>query len=267
MSFLNNYWKETSCRVKKIGLVLRGLVTALTTNAYVQGDLKMAFYVLLAGAVLDILLQFLPPDSPATANSESCAISGTGSAIAVIALLMLFTGACSIIKPGVDIIKTDSTYTTYKQVDLKLAGATVTKAVDLDSLFHASLMARDQRNADAIASMKYKQDSFSALEANKLLPAKPLYIQTKPIVQYFTDPQTKAQLSYWVDQYGKLQLGCESKDQVVHSLQTEVNKLSSQTTTKTVVVTKTPNWNWMVMGAEGILLLICIVILIIKTIL
>ena len=261
MSFLNNYWKETSRSVKKISLVLRGLVTALTTNAYVQGNVKMAFYVLLAGAALDMLLQFLPPDDPSAPGGNISTLTGTAAAI--LALITFLASGCSTIKPIASTVKTDSVYTTYKQVDIKLSGAKVLKAVDVDSLLHASLQARTQQTAD----MNYKQDSTAAAKAHETLPAKPINIITQPIVHYFTDPETKAQLSYWIDEYGKLQLGCESKDQVVHSLQAQVNKLSSQVTTQQVIVQKTPAWNWVAICTEGVLLLICIVILIIKTIL
>jgi len=256
---LKNYWKNNSCAVKKFGIWLKATIAGLTTSAYVQGNIKLAMYVLIAGGLVDLLLQFLPPDEPGKPNQGN----GIITAIALVMVLFTFT-SCRIIKPEVDTTKTDSTYTTFKQIDIKVAGAKVHKGLDLDSLFRASLMQRDQRRADSIANLKaelqFKKDSIAALKAGKPIPPAPVLIPPKPNVQYVTDPQTKAQLSYWIDEYGKLQLGCESKDQVVSTLQAQVNKLTKQVTTQKLIVPETPKWNYIAMAVLATLLIISVML-------
>jgi len=187
----------------------------------------------------------------------------------IIAAMLLMVSAlmfnsCSVIKPEVDHTQTDSTVTSFKQVDIKLQGAKVFAGVNIDSLYHAALMARDQRSEDSIArlnmELKYKQDSIAALKANKPVPPKPIYIQSPPQKQFVTDPETKAQLSYWIDAYGKFQISCESKDQTIHSLQAQVTKLTKDITTQKLLVDKTPTWNWIAMAVLATLLVISVLI-------
>jgi hypothetical protein len=269
MLSFKNYLKETSPKVKKFGLWLKGLIGLLAGSAYIQQDVKMAFYSLIGGALITGALELLPPD-----DDDKGTGTPPGGSMAIATLLLFFGLAfsgCSIIKPEVDRTKTDTTITTYKQVDISVKGAKVSAGLNLDSLYRAALFAKDQRADDSIArlniELKYKRDSIAALKANKPVPVKPAYVPTAPAIQYVTDPQTKAQLSYYIDQYGKLQLGCQAKDQVVATLQAQVTKLTTDKTVTTDVVTQTPVWNKVVMIVEGILLLICAIILVIKLIL
>jgi len=272
MISFKNYFKETSPKVKKFGLWLKGLVGMLAGSAYIQQDVKLAFYALIGGALLTGALELLPPDSddkPTDGNTGS-----TGSNLSV-AMLLLFFGlclsSCWSIKPEVDRTKTDTTITSYKQVDINVKGAKVTKGLNMDSLYHAALFAKDQRTDDSIArlniELKYKQDSIAALKANKPVPVRPTFTPTAPPIQYVTDPQTKAQLSYWIDQYGKLQIGCEAKDQTVSTLQAQVTKLTTDKTVTVQVIEKTPAWNKFVMILEAAVIVVLGLLFIIKHIL
>jgi hypothetical protein len=274
MSLLQNYWKDTACSVKKVGLALRALVATVGGSAFVQNDVKFAFYALLAGGVLEFVLQNLPPDkTDGTNNNTPTGGSSTPAAgVAVIALLMMiFATSCTTIKPQVNRTKSDSTYTTYKQVDIKLTGAKVIAGLNIDSLYHAALMNKDQYKDDSIArlnvQLQYAKDSLTAAKANKPIPPKPVYIPSPPKKEYVTDPQTKAQLSYWIDAYGKFQIQCESKDQTITTLQAQVNKLTTDKTTTIDVAYKTPAWNKFVMILEAALLLVAILIIVFKSIL
>jgi hypothetical protein len=248
---------------------MRVLVGSITGSSFIQGNVKLAFYCLLAGGILDFILQCLPPGEPqAPATVSPVTVTPV---VAIIALLMaFFISSCSIIKPEVDHSKTDTTITTYKQVDLKVKGAKVFAGINMDSLFHAALIEKVQQRADSISKLKlelqYKQDSIAALKANKPIPAKPIYIISDPVKQYVTDPQTKAQLTYWIDAYGKFQITCESKDQTIASLQAQVTKLTKDTTVTTKVAYQTPVWNKVVMIIEGLLLITAILIIVFKSI-
>jgi len=270
MISLKNYFKETSVKVKKFALVLKSLIATAAGTSFVQGDIKIAFYVAVGGAVIAGLLELLPPDDPA-APAQGAPSAG-GVAAAMLGLFILFgISGCTVLKPEVDRTKTDTTITTYKQVALQVKGATVSAGLNLDSLYHVALMNQDIRKDDSIqrlnAELKYKRDSIAALKANKPIPAPPVIIQAPPKKQYVTDPQTKAQLAYWIDAYGKFQITCQAKDQTIQTLQAQVTKLTKDTTTTTKVVTQTPWWNKLLMITESVIILALAIFLLIKTIL
>ncbi len=258
MKFLNNYWAETAQSVKKLALALRTLIGTVTASAYVQGNVQLAFYILLLGAVIDFLLNFLPPDKPGNPGTPVSTRINLGTAILLV--LALFITSCSIIKPQVNTLQKDSTYISYKPIDWRVKGAKVNTGLNLDSLYHLALFARDARKEDSLATyalqLKYKNDSLIALRANKPLPPRPPMVVEHPKIQYLTDPETKAQLSYWVDQFGKLQIGCEAKDQTLHTLQTTITNLKSKETTTTQIAYKTPTWNWLLIGGLTALLIV-----------
>ena len=183
MKFLNNYWAETATSVKKIALALRTFVGTITASAYVQGNVQLAFYILLVGAIIDFLLNFLPPDKPGNSGTPSIPQINLGTA--VIFILALFITSCSIIKPQVNTIQKDSTYTTFKPIDLKVKGAKVNAGINLDSLYRASLFVRDQQKDDSILKLtlmvKYKTDSIAAIKANKPIPTRPVINFPQPI--------------------------------------------------------------------------------------
>lgn len=271
MISIKNYFQHTAGSVKKIGLAMRVLVGSITGSSFIQGDVKLAFYCLLAGGILDFILQCLPPGEPAAPGKPATSTAGLVAVIALLTGMLLFNSSCTVLKPEVDRTKKDTTITTYKQVDLKVTGAKVFAGINMDSLFHAALLAKDFAKDDSISrlniELQFKQDSISALKANKPIPAKPLPPVYIPQKQYVTDPQTKAQLAYWIDQYGKFQITCESKDQTIKTLQAQVTKLTTDTTITTKVNPVTPMWSKVAMIVEGILLLIAILIIVFKSIL
>lgn len=263
MISLKNYFKDTTVKVKKFALALKGLIATVSGASFIQGDVKLAFYALVAGAAIAFLLDLLPPDQPGN-NSSTGTVPPAAGAAAVLLFLVMLLPACTVVKPEVDRSKVDTTITSYKQVDIRVKGATVFKGLNLDSLYHAAMFAKQQRQSDSIAQLKYKVDSLAAVKANKPLPPKPVYIPSPPEVQYVTDPQTKALLGYWVDQYGKIQISCQAKDQTISTLQAQVTKLTKDTTTTTKVVMQTPGWNKILMIAEGVIIAVLVIVLIIK---
>lgn len=163
----------------------------------------------------------------------------------VLILFVLSFSACRIIKPQTDTVKTDTTFTTYKQTEVSIAGAMVGASANLDSL----------KAAYERKITRYRIDSAAAAAAGKAIPQKP-----EPDKRTFTDPATKAQLTYWMDEYGKLQITCESKEQVVSLLTAEVTRLSKEVTKITEVAFKTPVWCWVVIGVLSTLLAISLIL-------
>jgi hypothetical protein len=248
---LKNYWRATSPTIKKMSLWLKSTIGALALSAYATSEVKVGFYLLIAGAIIDGVLQLLPPDQDA-ASADKSTVKGA-AVVALVIMASIFTlSSCRVIKPEVNRTKTDSTITTYKQVEIKVPGAKVFAGLNLDSLYHAALMAKDQRSEDSILwlnmELKYKQDSIAALKANKPIPAKPVNIPSPPQIQYVTDPQSKAQLAYWIDAYGKFQISCESRDRIIHALQAEITKLTQD------------KWNEIAMAVLATLLVISLII-------
>lgn len=172
--------------------------------------------------------------------------------ILTLSLCFALTLSCKVIKPGIDSEKTESTDITYKQQNIAVKGAKVGGSLDFDSL-------RNEVAKQKERLAKYQLDSAKAVATGKPLPPKPK--ETKSTV---TDPQSKAQLTYWIDQYGKLQLSCESKDQTVSFLVAEVTRLNKEVTKKTEVVYKTPTWNWILITVLATLLIMSTILLLIK---
>lgn len=159
--------------------------------------------------------------------------------ILILFLPLLF--ACKVIKPETTYTETDNTEIRYEMQDVTVKGAKVGTSVNLDSLYKVAESLRKT----------WQADSTKAAQNGKPLPPKP-----KPETKYLTDPQTKAQLSYWIDEYGKLQIGCESKSQTISLLMAQVKKLTAQVSKRTEVVYKTPNWAYAVMAVLFTLLII-----------
>lgn len=164
-------------------------------------------------------------------------------AVLVILSLFILTG-CKTVKPGTDYSKTDTTSIKYVPVDVAVKGAKVGAALNIDSLLQVAVQKR----------AKYLKDSIAAALAGKPLPKPPK--ETKVV----TDPATKAQLTYWIDQYGRLQIGCESKDQTINLLVAEVTRLSKEVTKKTEIVKETPKWNGNLITVLSVLLVISVLI-------
>lgn len=159
-------------------------------------------------------------------------------------LFVLAFSACRIIKPGTDTTKIDTTAINYKQQSVDVKGGKVDASLDVNALI------------DAITS--YKRDSANAAATGQPLPVKPKASGTA------TDAQGKAQLTYWIDQFGKLQMTCESKDQTVNILVAEVTRLSKEVTKKTEIDYKTPVWAWVAIAVLTIAVIQCIVIILVQ---
>lgn len=166
----------------------------------------------------------------------------------LILIVSFISLSCKVIKPAIETSKSDETSIGYKPVDVPVKGAKVGTSLNMDSLYRAAVAMR----------ALYIKDSINAALAGKPVPAS---TQQKKSI---TDPETKAQLTYWIDQYGKLQISCESKDQVVTMLVAEVTRLTKEVTKKTEIVKETPKWNWISMSALATVLLISIIINLLK---
>lgn len=173
---------------------------------------------------------------------KSIVLCGVGFGLITMAL------SCKVIKPGADSVKTDSSSISYKPVDVNVKGGKVSSVINVDSL-KAELQAYAQRRA------KYIIDSANAVRDGRPIPKAP-----EPIIQYRTDPESKAQLSYWIDEYGKLQVSCESKDQTVNILVAEVSRLTKEVTKKTEVIKETPVWNWIAIAVISTLLVVSVLL-------
>ncbi|WEK18181.1 MAG: hypothetical protein P0Y49_15425 [Candidatus Pedobacter colombiensis] len=140
--------------------------------------------------------------------------------------------SCRSVQPVVSsVLKTDSLITTYKQESLLIKGAKVEERLDLDSLI---LVARSVRAA-------YLKDSVLAVREGREV------VRTmSTAIREFTDPSTKAALSYWIDEYGRLNIGCESKDQTIQLLIAQVKQLQKEITTAQKIEYKTPWYNYLI---------------------
>lgn len=260
---IKNYWQDNSKAVKKVLLWLKAMTGMMVGSAYIQGNIKLCFYIMVAAGVLDGLLQLLPPanngggqqqpGAQASAQAEVPAPTGIPPAAVVAALTCMFwTASCTVIKPATNTRVVDSVSTTYTPVDYHITGAKVSKGINIDSLYRVVLRARNKHLADSVAYLKQRNqwlaDSLTAARANKPLPPKPLLIPAKPVIQYLTDPATKAQLSYYVDAFGRLNVGCEAKDRTIQVLQQTVTRLQKQVSQTTQVAYKTPWYMWGLLG-------------------
>lgn len=218
---LGNYFKENSKTIKKVSLALRTLIGTMAMSAYVSNDAKMAFWFLFAGAVIDFLLQLLPEDPKP---------DETAKFIILVVLVGALLSSCKITKPETQTIIKDSVSINYRTIDVPVKGATVYQMVNVDSL------------------QKAWQQSQTV---GKPTAGKPVVI---------IDPQSKAELKVWVDQYGKLQASCESKDQTVKALVAELTHMRQKIEKKTEIVKETPKWCYIALTILGTLLTMSVLI-------
>ncbi len=168
---------------------------------------------------------------------------------------VLALSSCRVIKPQTDyrLTQKDTTIINYKKVDIQVPGATVTNNINLDSFAHVianRFIAAGNSNVNKDSLINALQASFKA----------GLKTDTVRVI----DSQNKAELKYWVDQYGKLQMSCTSKDQMVNAMLAEVTKLRAtfESSKKTEIVYKMPWWGWLLCGASILIMLLFIVSLI-----
>jgi len=147
-------------------------------------------------------------------------------------MLVLNIVACRSTLPVTNsIVRKDSTITSYVRQSVAIKGAKVERQLNLDSLLSEALHSRKQ----------YLEDSLLSVKEGRAIPPQP-----KTEVRYFTDPDTKAALSYWTDQYGKLNIGCESKDQTIQLLIAQVKQLHTELSTAVKIEYKTPWYNYLI---------------------
>lgn len=164
--------------------------------------------------------------------------------IAVISATALLS-SCTVVKPGNDTsyTKTDSTQVVYKPIIVPVKGATVYNHIDYDSLYKAWLKTIPENQKVNIDSL------FN--EFKKSL---------KKDTVRTTDPFTKAELKYWFDEHGKLQIQCTAKDRELQLMQAEIIKLTTEKSkqTTTVVQYKMTWWGWICVGWALILTVLVI---------
>lgn len=217
LKMFENLFKNTPKNLMKLSLALRGLIGTLAGAAYVQENIKVAFWFLVAGAILDFVIQLLPAD----------AVIKPGAKILVCLVavsVFCFSGCSKKLRPESSTVTVkDSTIISYRPVDVPIPSFKVSAGINLDSLL-------------------------------KVYENKSSTIPTAPVI--VKDEAGKVMLQYWVDQYGKLQVTCESKDQTIQMLVAEVTKARNEVKTIIQPEYKTPVWNYAI-----IILLGCALIL------
>lgn len=217
---LDNLFQKSSKRIMKLSLALRALIGTISMAAYVQADIKLAFWFLVIGAVLDFIIQLLPPDTEIK--------SGAKILVGLIAVSVLcFSGCSKKLRPeSTTFTVKDTTIINYKTVDVPVPDFNIKQSINIDSL----------------------------LEAYRLAANTGAEIQTAPVI--VRDATGKVQLQYWVDQYGKLQITCESKDQTIQMLVAEVTKARNEVKTVYQTEYQTPVWNYAIIVLLGIALIL-----------
>ena len=152
--------------------------------------------------------------------------------------------------------KKDTTITNYIPVDAHYQGATVGNSINSDSLLKAF----------AVLLEKSKGNGTRPVNIDSVLNAFKMGFKTNlhdTVVT--TDPNTKVQLKYWVDEFGKLQMTCTSKDQTIQMMVAQITKLTEELKSNhtTVVVKEMPWWGWLLAGGALLIILFAIVTFII----
>lgn len=174
--------------------------------------------------------------------------TGSNNNLTVIVLLLVSISfaSCKIVNPGIDSSyeKSDTTSTNYKPVNVDVKGATVSNTLNVDSIVAA--IAYKIKATQPTVNM----DSLIAtIKANLSYSNKPVSV---------TDKDGKVELKYWLDEFGKLQITCSSKDQTIQLLVAEITKLSKEkrTEARTEVDYRMPWWGWLILGASAIMFVI-----------
>lgn len=229
-------WKKffapTPVRIKKILLALKGFIGAIAVSNYFNGNKDVAFWFLVAGAFVDFLLNCTvdKDGTPPAANFFKPAL------FIIIASVLLTS--CKVVKPARENFHsvTDSVITNYKPVDVPVTGASVTDSISPFAWGGIShLLTLDTTTPKLI--------TFNG-------NLKPFKTPLKRDTVRVTDPQTKVQLKYWFDAYGKLQMQCSSKDTTLQIMMAEITRLHNDVSVekKSEVVYKMPKWGWVVVG-------------------
>lgn len=173
---------------------------------------------------------------------ESAAKTDAVKTLLIVTSILALT-ACKVVKPGTDTsyTKEDTTITAYKPVNAEYKGATVGNSINQDSLFKAF----------AALLQKSNSNGQRPINIDSLLTAfKAGLKQGQKDTMLVTDPQSKVQLKYWYDEFGKLQMTCSSKDQTIQLMVAEITRLTKEVSkAKSVeVIYKMPWWGWLIVG-------------------
>jgi len=172
--------------------------------------------------------------------------------LVIIGFAFIFLSGCKVVKPEVDnsYTKKDTTITNYVPVDVHYQGASVGAAFNYDSAM--TLMFTKWVKMLPVAQQSLNMDSLYKIFKGSLKTGEK---------QTITDPETKVQLQYWVDEFGKLQMTCTSKDKTIQMMVAQITKLTEEVTKqkKIEVVYKMPSWGWIVIGISIIPTLIALI--------
>ena len=222
MKFFKKYWQPCGAWALRTSLALRALIGAVATAAY-GFDARIAFWCLVAGAVLDFILQCTGPD-------DKPPRSGNTIGVGVIVAFAFLLGGCRASKPAFTHEVTDSTWTVQKPVTVFMTGGT-TAVTNMDSL-------RVSLGGVAVAPMPPRPNT-----AYKVFTIK--------------DTSGRAELRYWINAVGQIEAACAAKDTAMQVLVAENNRLVRDKKTETKTVVQTPAWAWWLLGGvvlTGVLL-------------
>jgi phage-related holin len=229
-------------------------VYSIFENLYAMNpDSKVAQRVF--APAMRILIIGINKNSLNKVADDAEAASGTNTAdaakLVVIGFAFILLSGCKTIRPGVDnsYSKSDTTITNYKPVDVQYKGATVGASFNYDSAM--GLMFTKWVKMLPVAQQSLNMDSLYKVFKGSLKTGE---------IKTVTDPQTKVQLQYWVDEFGKLQMTCSSKDQTIQMMVAEITRLTKEVTAKKTVevVKEMPWWGWVLSGGALIIVVVCL---------
>lgn len=186
------------------------------------------------------------------ANDKEVNNNTSVKTLLIVTSILLITG-CKVVKPSTEYTYSskDTTITNYKSLNAEYKGATVNNSINQDSLLKAFAKIVENNKAN----------SSNSINIDSLLNVFKTYLKKglKDTITV-TDAQTKVQLKYWYDEFGKLQMSCTSKDQAIQMMVAEITRLTKEVTKekKIEVVYKIPSWGWVLIGVS---MLITILIL------
>lgn len=233
MKLSNYYNKVTSKKWLKFLFNLKIFIGTISGAAYFQDQKDFAFWLLVAGGIIDLIVNSFGPDD----TDPNALLNKTSKSFLLVFLLsfcFMFQTGCQSKRQSVSSSSNDSTWINYKLSKLKVSGGAVKGSpLNLDSL----------RNA-----LKIGVDSTG----------KTIYREMQPI--YFNDTSGSAMLKLWVDQFGNIQTECIAKDKLIDILTAEVNRLRSEVKNTITTEPKTPKWNIVLISVLSTLLIISLLI-------
>lgn len=178
----------------------------------------------------------------------------SGKTLTVLIAILLGIG-CKTIAPqnNTSFEAKDTSITNYKKLDVEVKGADVKRPFDF-SQFLVPLSGDFYIKNPELKGLAPKLDSILSLYAKAKFG--------KDTVKIF-DPTNKVALKYWVDEFGKLQIQCSSKDQTIQLLVAEVTKLRKESEKKqqVILVKEMPGWGWFIIGCAGVLAILGLIVL------